>query len=167
MLYEHLVPALHGAIDQRAEFQLASEQFGHLIVQGKPAFRKVLQRGLAKLVARNPIGPDELINVLTLMDPVQFLEGGDDEIVGHEFSIALRALRLSDFDECDRGYCEMLEKMIWRRCMIRDNWEAINEIGQKGTKEVESEIRKTSLFQTLAECIKGNSFLQCSSLAPH
>ena len=155
MLYGHLVPALHGAIDQRAEFQLASEQFGRLIVRGKPAFREVLQRGLAKLVARNPISPEEMINVLTLMDPVQFLEGGDDEIVGREFALALRVLRLSNFGQCDRRYYEVLEKMIWRRCMIRDKWEVINETGQKGIKEAESEIRGTALFRTLVECMKG------------
>lgn len=153
MLYEHILPCLHGAIDERAELQLAVEQFSNTIVKGKPALHEVLERGLAKLVAREAMQADELINVLTLMDPVQFLEGEDDRIIGHEFYLSLRVLYLSDYSQSDAEYYGALEKMIWWRSMIRDNWEAINQTEKKGDQQVESEVQKTALLTTLTECL--------------
>ncbi|KAK2800340.1 hypothetical protein FQN50_008156 [Emmonsiellopsis sp. PD_5] len=156
LLYQHILPALHGAIDQSAELQLAMEQFGNHIIRGKPALRGVLQRALAKLVARRPMDPDELINLLTLMDPVQFLEGAEesDAIAGHEFFYALRVLQISNLSQRDR-YREALEMLIWRRCMVRDNWEVINKTEKKGDKEVEDNVCATALFETMRRLSEG------------
>lgn len=165
-VYEHILPALHGAIDRSAELQLANEQFAKVLVESKPALREALQRGLAKVVGRCPAETDELIDVLTLMDPVQFLEGEGSEVLGCEFPLALRALSDSDFSQHDPGYREVLEKIIWRRCMTRDNWEMINVTNQKGDQEMESTIRDTALFRTLAECADGVFLLLALLLRP-
>ncbi|KAK2753952.1 hypothetical protein FQN54_007311 [Arachnomyces sp. PD_36] len=151
-LYEHILPCLHGAIDERAELQLAMEQFGIMAVKGKPALHEVLGGGLRKLVAHEAMQADEVIHVLTLMDPVQFLEGEDDGILGHEFYLALRVLHLSGYSHSDAPYHEALEKMIWWRSMIRDNWEMINKTEKKGDQQVESEVHATALFTALTEC---------------
>ncbi|KLJ11057.1 hypothetical protein EMPG_13664 [Blastomyces silverae] len=156
LIYDHVLPALHGAIDEGAALQLAIEQFGNNIVRGKPALRALLQRCLAKLVARSPMEPEELINLLTLMDPVQFLEGGEEEdsISGHEFFFALTVLKLGNFhhpDQQGHEYREGLEMLIWRRCMIRDDWEAINRTDKKGDREVESNVQSTALAETMRQ----------------
>ncbi|KAL2371080.1 hypothetical protein RJ035_005004 [Blastomyces gilchristii] len=156
LIYDHVLPALHGAIDEGAALQLAIEQFGNNVVRGKPALRALLQRCLAKLVARSPMEPEELINLLTLMDPVQFLEGGEEEdsIGGHEFLFALTVLKLGNFHHLDQQgheYRENLEMLIWRRCMIRDDWEAINRTDKKGDREVESNVRSTALAETMRQ----------------
>ncbi|KAL1953476.1 hypothetical protein VTO42DRAFT_2772 [Malbranchea cinnamomea] len=151
LIYEHMLPALHGAIDESAELQLANEQFGKIVVESKPALREALQRGLAKVVGKCPAEPDELIDVLTLMDPIQFPEIEDDDVVGREFALALKVLKNSDIARQEPSYRVVLEKMVWRRCMIRDNWEAINMTNQKGDEEVEAAIRSTALFRTLSE----------------
>ncbi|PGH17009.1 hypothetical protein AJ79_01393 [Helicocarpus griseus UAMH5409] len=175
LVYKHVLPALHGAIDDGAALQLAVEQFGNHIVRGKPALRELLQRSLAKLVARSPMEPEELINLLTLMDPVQFLEGEEDEdhVAGHEFSLALYILQLADIPLENQkgqlqqqqqqgqaqgqqghvavGYREGLEMLIWRRCMIRDNWEVINRTEKKGDREVESNVRATALAEAMRQ----------------
>ena len=157
-VYEHIVPCLHGAIDERAEVQLAVEQFSNVTVKGKPALHEVLERGLSKLVVRESMQADELINVLTLMDPVQFLEGEDDRIIGHEFYLSLRVLCLSDYSKSDPAYYEAFEKMIWWRAMIRDDWGAINQTENKGDQQVESEVHATALFTTLTECLIEGKF---------
>ncbi|WEW55621.1 hypothetical protein PRK78_001052 [Emydomyces testavorans] len=154
MLYEHIAPVVHGAIDQSAELQLANEQLGKIVVHSKPALGEALRRGLAKLVAKCPAEPDELVDILTLIDPICVTESEDGEIVGHEFSLALRVLNLSDLSRQDPEYCRVLEKIIWRRCMIRDDWDSINSTKQKGDREVKSAIQSTALFKTL-EDIKG------------
>ncbi|EER28205.1 Nup133 nucleoporin family protein [Coccidioides posadasii C735 delta SOWgp] len=151
MLYGHIAPAIHGAIDQSAEVQLANEQFGKVIVHSKPALREALHRNLAKLVAKCPMEPDELVDTLTLIDPAPSMKDGDEDIIGHEFSLALKALSLSDLSRQDPEYCNVLEKLLWRRCMIRDDWDIINRTKQKGDKEVEDVIRSTVLFRTLSD----------------
>ncbi|OJD17859.1 hypothetical protein AJ78_02100 [Emergomyces pasteurianus Ep9510] len=156
LVYEHVLPALHGAIDEGAALQLAVEQFGNNIVRGKPALRALLQRSLAKLVARSPMEPEELINLLTLMDPVQFLEGGEEEdsVAGHEIFFALTVLKLGNFhhpDQQGHEYRQGLEMLVWRRCMIRDNWEAINRTEKKGDREVESNVQATALAETMRQ----------------
>ncbi|EEP80846.1 predicted protein [Uncinocarpus reesii 1704] len=149
-LYDHIAPAIHGAIDQSAEVQLANEQFAKIIVRSKPALRESLQRGLAKLVAKRPVEADEMIDILTLMDPC-VNEGADGDIVGHEFSLALKVLSLSDISRQDPDYCEVLERIIWRRCLIRDDWRSINSTRQKGGEEMESAVQSTALFKTLED----------------
>ncbi|EER37709.1 nuclear pore complex subunit Nup133 [Histoplasma capsulatum var. duboisii H88] len=156
LIYEHVLPTLHGAIDEGAALQLATEQFGNNVVRGKPALRALLQRCLAKLVTRSPMEPEELINLLTLMDPVRFLEGGEEEdsIGGHEFFFALTVLKMGNFHHQDQQaheYRDGLERLIWRRCMIRDNWEAINRTEKKGDREVESKVHATALAETMRQ----------------
>lgn len=154
LVYEHVLPALRGAIDQKAELELAMDHFGKHIVNDKPSLHEILEDALAKLVAREVIGVEQLIDLLTLMDPVQFLEGEDNGLVGREFYLALHVLRLSGYAHTDPAYYEMLQKLVWRRCMIRDNWEAIGETAQKLDNEVEARVRDTALFRTLTECLK-------------
>lgn len=151
LLYEHVAPVIHGAIDQSAELQLANEQLGNVTVRSKPALREALRRGLAKLIAKCPIEPDELIDILTLMDPIGVTDGEDSGIGGHEFGMALKALKISDLSRRDPEYTEILEKIVWRRCMIRDDWATINSTKQKGDKEVESAIQSTALFRLLED----------------
>jgi nuclear pore complex protein Nup133 len=157
-LYAHICPALHGALDSSAELQLANEQFGKVLVDSKPALREALQRGLAKVVGRCPAAPDELIDVLTLMDPIRWPEVEGDEVIDNEFALALRVLKASEMGRKDPSYRDILEKIIWRRCMIRDDWEKLNVTNEKGDEEMEATIRATALFRTLAECAEGELF---------
>ncbi|KAL1998440.1 hypothetical protein VTN02DRAFT_6182 [Thermoascus thermophilus] len=153
LVYEHVLPALHGAIDQKAELELAIDHFGKL-TENQPSLHEILEDSLGKLVAREVISVEQLVDLLTLMDPVQFLEGEDNGLLGREFYLALHVLRLSGYAHTDPAYYEALQKLVWRRCMIRDNWEVIGETSQKLDDEVESRVRDTALFRTLAECLK-------------
>ncbi|KAJ9196783.1 hypothetical protein DTO166G4_621 [Paecilomyces variotii] len=153
LVYDHISPALHGAIDQKAEIELAVEHFGGYLEKDRPAFHEVLEVTLAKVVAREVLNVDQLIDLLTLMDDVQFLEGEHDELSGREFYFALHALQLSGYAKTDPELYDFLQKLIWRRCMIRDNWEALGNTGQKLDKEVEAEVSNTALFRTLTECL--------------
>ena len=152
-VYEHILPCLHGAIDQRAEIQLTLEQFSATVVKGKPALQEILERGLTKLVVREAMPADQLINVLTLMEPFQFLEGDDDRVIGHEFFLALVVLRLSGYAQSDPEYHQVLEKIIWLRAMLRDDWEKINQTQQKGDEQVQLEVHGTALVRTLTELL--------------
>ena len=153
-LYEHILPALHGAIDESAELELANEHFCQVVVQSKPALREALERGIAKVVGKIPTEPDELIDIFTLIDPMRQHEHGGD-IAGHEISYAFDVLNDSNLAQLDPSYHRILEKIIWRRCMIRDDWETINKTNKKRDEEMQSVIRSTVLYRTLAEYAAG------------
>ncbi|EFQ98918.1 hypothetical protein MGYG_01931 [Nannizzia gypsea CBS 118893] len=154
-VYDSL-PHLNEAIDESARLQIANDQFANVIVRSKPALRETLQRGLAKLVTRCPVQGDELADLLTLMDPIPAIEPAEEnEVAGHEFSLALRALNLSGSVKEDSAYRENLEKIVWRRCMIRDDWERISATAGKTDDEVEAEIRSTALFKTIMDYTNG------------
>ena len=144
-LYEHISPVLHAALDGKAELDLAMTELGKRTKGNKPALNKVLQQGLADLLAHNSLGVAQLIDVLTLLDPY-FDAEAPDAIAGQEFHLALRALRLGGED--DKTDADLNEKIIWRRCMIRDDWAAINDTQLKDDKALERATSGTALFRT-------------------
>jgi nuclear pore complex protein Nup133 len=152
LVYEHILPALHGAIDQRAALELAMDHFGKHVVANRPALRELLEDALARMIDRQVLAVEQLVDLLTLMDSVHFLEGDESGLLGREFHLALRILRLSGYADTDPTYHDVLQKMIWRRCMIRDDWEAIGETDLRPDAELESHVRDTALFRTLTEC---------------
>ncbi|KAH8693105.1 putative nuclear pore complex subunit Nup133 [Talaromyces proteolyticus] len=168
LLYEHILPALHGAIDEKAELELAMEHFGNQ-VSDRPALKELLEGLLRQLISREALNADQLINLITLVDEVRFLEGEESAALGREFYIALRVLRLSDYASTDPVGYDFLERLIWRRCIIRDDWCAILKAEPRFDDELKSLLRGTALVKTLTDCIaEGMSILpvECAELYP-
>lgn len=155
MLYDHVQPCTHGAIDQGAEIQLANDQFAKELVSSKPALREALHRGMAKLVIGRPMESNELIDLLTLMDPVEVFENQGPDIFGHEFVLALRVLKLDGTFREQHKYREALENIIWRRCMIRDDWTTVGSISSKSDEEIDEELWETCLYSTIRDYVMG------------
>ena len=152
-LYAYIRPTLRGAIDETAETDLAMEQFCKRFVKGKPAFHNDLKRYLTKLVARQVLDPEALVDILTLMD-VDHSHADDEGFADRRFFLALMLLRKVGFDKTDPGRMNLHEDTIWRRCMIQDDWEAINRTELKDDTQVEVETGATALFKTLREGYK-------------
>jgi nuclear pore complex protein Nup133 len=148
----HILPSIGPVIDDTGARQVALETFGKHIVGDKkyPALRALLNDGLALLLSRKAVPPERLIDILTLMDPVLFNshEEPDPHILGHEFWLALKALRLG---EVNPSVSEALTHLIWRRAMIRDDWTLLNDTTDKNDEAVTAEMTKTSLFHTLLD----------------
>lgn len=155
MLHEHIQPALHGAIDQKAELELAMDQFGQKVVAGKPMLRRQLEMAFSKLIMSKAMIPEEIVDILTLMDPVRFLEGEDDgDLLGREFFYSLRIVDYSGMRASDPARADAIEQLIWRRCMIRDDWTEINKTELKSDAEVEEVTQSTALFLTIRHCLE-------------
>jgi nuclear pore complex protein Nup133 len=152
LTYDHILPALHSAIDQKAEIELAMEQFGSQIID-RPALRDLLEELLTHLIRRQALDADQLINLLTLIDEVQFLEGEESAVYKHQFYLALRVLRLSGYASSDPARHDFLLKQIWRRCIIRNDWRAISKADIRSDSDRKSLYRNTALASTLADCI--------------
>jgi nuclear pore complex protein Nup133 len=149
-LLAHILPSIGPVIDAAGAQQVALETFGKRVVGDKkyPALKALLNDGLGILLRRKPVPPERLIDILTLMDPVEY-DGHETEnphILGHEFWLALEVLRLS---ELDATAVEGLIHLIWRRAMIRDDWVLLNDTADKVDEEVTSDMTQTTLFRTL------------------
>ena len=151
-VHAHISPSIGPVIDDTGAKQVALETFGKRIVGDKkfPALRALLNDGLGLLVRGKAVGPEGLVDILTLMDPVVYSghKEDDPQILGHEFWLALKALRLG---EVDRSVSESLTHIIWRRAMIRDDWIMYNDTTDKDDAEVTAAMTKSSLFRTLVD----------------
>ncbi|RJE22048.1 Nuclear pore complex [Aspergillus sclerotialis] len=153
-LYTSIAPTLQGAIDQKAEIELAVGHFGSMVSEDRPSLHEVLGDALAGVVTRQVINPDQLVDLLTLIDPVQPSNCNESELWGKEFFLALRVIQLSRHYLRDPLYNSALQKLVWRRCLIRDNWKARGEAAEVSDSGGEASLHDTALFRTLMLCSK-------------
>ncbi|PYI10400.1 hypothetical protein BO78DRAFT_219793 [Aspergillus sclerotiicarbonarius CBS 121057] len=153
VIFAYIAPVLHSAIDQKAEIDIAVEQFRKPTAGDRPSLHEIFTEALAKIVTRQVVGLDELVDLLTLINLAQASEPGQDEIVGKQFYLALRIIRLS-FDQRDSHYNAALQRLVWRRCMIDSDWERTGEMAEQMGTNTESLLYGTTLFRTLCWCLK-------------
>lgn len=151
--YDYIRVTFKNAIDVTAETDLATEQYCKHFVERKPALREVLAVSISRMIARQALDLEELIDALTLIDE-DSLHPDEEGFADSRFFTALKLLRLGSFEDDERARKGLHEKIIWRRCMIQDDWEAINRTELKDDTQVEVETGATALFKTLRECYK-------------
>lgn len=152
-LYYYIRPFTDGAIDHKAEQELALDYFGGYLAQDRPSLHEILGDSLSSLVNRNIIKTDGLLDILTLIGYVEVPEEMDNDLCGREFYSALRVLDHSRYAQQDPSYVSALRKLIWRRCMIKDDWNARGKAAEAANGDSDSATRDTSLYQTLSSCL--------------
>ncbi len=157
-LYDYIKSTVRDALDADAEADLAMQRYGSSFVDGKPFLRDVLDRNLRILLAMEILPVDGLIDILTLIDGQVSYSDDGFQILDSRFFSALKILRQSTSEDTDPGRLDLLEKIIWRRCMIQDNWEEINRTELKDDKQVELETGITALFKTIKEGYRNGLF---------
>ncbi|KAJ5501683.1 Nucleoporin [Penicillium expansum] len=115
ILYMHLEHILQGAIDRKAELELALSQYGEHIFEDRPSLHEILSDALSTLVDRQVVGADGLIDILTLMGPTQLADDGESELSRSEFHLALQVLDYGRYGQRDPSYLAALQRLIWRR----------------------------------------------------
>lgn len=152
-LFSHLGPTMRSALnDTPAKIEVVMEQYGKRFVRAKRVLRSALKFNIGKVVEEQALDAEDLADTITLMD-----EDGLDPT--NEFSIrrfltALKLVRSYSLETGDIARRELLEKIIWRRCIIQDNWPEINRTELKDDVQVEAETGATALFKTLREGFK-------------
>ena len=145
-VYNYIQPHLRSALDQYASVDLALETFGKNVKKTEMQ-AAVFKESIEKLVTRRWIGEENLINVLTLIYcPPEIVD--DAQFTAHRFFFALQTLRDSPKYE-DAACTSLLQKIIWRRAIIQDDWTSINVTELKSDDEVAREAESTALFKTL------------------
>jgi nuclear pore complex protein Nup133 len=152
-VFEFVLPFIEPAIDEKAEQQLAMETFGnnHLIKQ--PKLLSLLREGMTSLVKHEAMKAPSLIDLLTLMDGSA--SGEMDHLRSQQFFLALKAVRYG-IESKDEQI--LTQRIIWRRCMLRDNWAEINNTADKDDQQVSEQLAQTALYQTLRECYNARKF---------
>lgn len=157
-LYETLRPTLRRALnDTAAKTEILMETYGKLFVKTKPALRNALKQHMAKIVEEKVLDTEDLIDAITLLD--EDVLDPESEFAICRFLTALRLVRLCNFSVGEIARKELLEKIIWRRCIIQDDWPKINRTELKDDAQVEEETGKTALFKTLREGFRSGLYL--------
>ncbi|KAE8132271.1 Non-repetitive/WGA-negative nucleoporin C-terminal-domain-containing protein [Aspergillus pseudotamarii] len=154
LIYAYISPALQGAIDQRAEVDLAIDHFGKRVTEDRPSLHELLSEALTKVVTRQIIDTHQLVDILTLMDSDQASKYGQSELSGKEFYLALRVIRLGTYAQRDSLSHITMQKLVWRRCMIKDNWVATGRAAENMDNGSEPFLYDTALFRTLGLCLR-------------
>ncbi len=149
-LYTFIKSGVSNALDAQAELDLAMERYGNRSVSGKPYLETSLKQTLQSLLAGQTLHPFDLITTMTLItdDPVQ---PSTTPLDSTRFFLALKILYLTPPTTLPPHDAALLERIIWRRCIIQDDWPLINRTELKPDTQVEIETASTSLFQTLLE----------------
>jgi nuclear pore complex protein Nup133 len=153
-IFAHVQPAISAAIDENAEIQLALEVYGNKKLAGKEALSKLLEENMGHLISHCAMDALGLIDLLTLMGG-NAKRGEHGLIDGEEFYLALQALKSGPSDKDERG---LTERVIWRRCMLRDDWNEINNTDLKDDQQVSYQLRRTALYSTLRACLKNRTY---------
>ncbi|KAK5688833.1 hypothetical protein LTS10_000811 [Elasticomyces elasticus] len=150
-VYEHVRQECMGALDRDAEVLLAMDTFGKK-VDDYESLKQVLAVHLEQLLNHDTLSPEELIDVLTLMDNYTVKDPIDQPVAslnGTEFSLALEVLDAAA-PSMPQARFETLLQLIWKRCYIYDDWSIITSEEKGSTDDdVQERLRSTAPWRTM------------------
>jgi nuclear pore complex protein Nup133 len=154
-IYDYVLPSINTAIDEKAELQIALEVHGNKSLKRKKAFLSFLEESMAHLVKHEAMDALTLIDLLTLMDGNANSEE-ERSFRGQQFYLALQA---SLYGLADKDEQALTQRVIWRRCMLRDDWAEVNNTNEKDDQQVSEQLRKTALYMTYRACFKNRMWI--------
>ncbi|KAI9773917.1 MAG: hypothetical protein M1840_006143 [Geoglossum simile] len=152
-LYRQVAPTLYGALDRVAEVQLAMDLFTHVEAEMATLYGR-LKDAVDMLVNRTAMPVYYLIDLLTLV-ALPKAETNVQHSSGQEYYLALKALQLSGIEGRKR---DAIEKMIWRRAYIREDWDSINNTELRDDAMVEQAVSSTAIYTTLLTGLRKGSW---------
>ena len=163
-LCSYVKPTVRNALDGDAEVDLALQKYG-FVVQDKSTLRHSLERHFRKMLALEVLTPEDLIDTLSLIGG-DGASSDDEGFMDSRFLYAFKVLKLASSEMDEPGFKELQEKFIWRRCMIQDDWKAINHTELKADAQAEVETGATALFNTLREGFRTGFWDKSAPLPP-
>ncbi|KAH6652823.1 Nup133 N terminal like-domain-containing protein [Truncatella angustata] len=139
-LFEQLRPVLETALDESAQLALVVEAFAPKIPKKYKILLDIFENGLDRLLKRDALDPLTLIDILTLAQ----LDADFKQAMPDQF---FEALEVAHYGIKDAAQREEAERLIWRRCFLREEWTKINNTSLKGDTDVMEVLGNTELFQ--------------------
>lgn len=144
-LYSQILQTIRVALDESAELELALETHGADIPKHQKGLVQVFKDGMGRLLKHEALDALVLIDLLTLFTPRPDSKGD----FPNQFYLALCAA-----DYALRGEeHQLVESLIWRRCLNKDNWASINNTQTKADEAVVDALADTCLFDALFTCL--------------
>lgn len=140
-LYNEILPSITTAVDESVEVQLALEAHGGLILKKQKVLGDIFEDAMFRLLKHEALDALSLIDLLTLS---RLRREHVDEI-GDQFYLALHVAALSLKGE-DR---KNAERLIWRRCYLRDDWNQINETNNKADIDQLEAVAATAAYSAM------------------
>jgi nuclear pore complex protein Nup133 len=154
--FDHIKRVVTESHDSESVLENVMNTFGTHVQKERTALGQLLRLGFSDLIAHRGMSAAFLIDILTLMDPVEvFSHSKDDNLNGKQFLLALQVLKAAQFTpEAE----QMLRRLIWKRCYLRDNWIELTNAPNKRDFELETDRRQTFAFETMLLGIKADFF---------
>ncbi|KAG4428319.1 hypothetical protein IFR05_016195 [Cadophora sp. M221] len=160
-IFAFILPSIAAAIDENAEVQLALESHGNKKLRKQLVLTRLLQDSMSRLVKHEVMNASELVDLLTLM-------GSQVETFDQEDFLARRfflALEVTHHGICRKEEQLLIQRIIWRRCMLNDDWAQVNNTVEKDEQQHSEQLKKTALYQTAYLCFK-NRFFDNKNMKP-
>ncbi|CAK7205072.1 hypothetical protein SEUCBS139899_007837 [Sporothrix eucalyptigena] len=141
LLYSWILPSITTAVDEAAELQLAMENHATRIPKRQKTLLHVFEDGLSRLLKHEALDAFTLIDLLTLVQTRK-----DDILIEEDvFYLALLVADAGLSGEDRR----QAQRLIWRRCFIRDDWAQINNTQLQDDEATASILGLTSIYTTI------------------
>jgi nuclear pore complex protein Nup133 len=122
----------------------------HLRDRGAIAQLEIVKRCLSRLVEQQALTGEELVDVLTSIDC-------NTENSKLNFYLALKLISISAVKDS-----QLNEKLVWRRLLLRDDWNSVVDTKKKSDAKVAVVTEGTLLFKTLATAADNGILSQLS-----
>ncbi|KAG5520031.1 hypothetical protein PMAC_001107 [Pneumocystis sp. 'macacae'] len=149
-LLDEIKSFIENAIDINTAVELAVEKIGHSLKK-RPATKAVFKRALKDLILEKIMNPEDLIDLLTLKDK----KINTEETSPNEYYLALKVLNSS---QLPLNQYRHIEKTIWRRIFIANDWTKILDTRNKRDASIEADTKYTALYETIYLCVISKLF---------
>ncbi|KAI1173116.1 Non-repetitive/WGA-negative nucleoporin C-terminal-domain-containing protein [Nemania sp. FL0916] len=134
-----VVPIITVALDETEELGLVQEAFTLQYPKKYRILGQLFEDAMKRLLEHEALDPLTLIDILTLVN----LPPGTQDNIADQFFLAIQVA--SNGLEGDERY--QAERLIWRRCLLREDWTSINNTSMKHDEETLDVLGQTDLFQ--------------------
>jgi nuclear pore complex protein Nup133 len=162
-VYDYILPSIKDAIDENAEVQLALEAFGNKSLKKQKRSSSLLDESMDRLVRHEAMDALTLVDLLTLMGDNRESEYGES-FGDIQFYLALQSTRYGVIEKDEQI---LVQRVIWRRCMLRDDWTVVNNTDMKDDQQVSDQLRKTALYMTFRACFKDGTWRPILHIPAH
>lgn len=146
-----ILPVISVALDESEELGLVQEAFAPEIPPKYKILSQLYEDAMKRLLKHEALDPLAFIDLLTLIK----LPGDTSDDIADQFFLAIQVA--SNGLHGDERY--QAERLIWRRCFLREDWTAINNTSQKADEETLDFLGQTDLFQLYCTLYANREFI--------
>lgn len=139
-LYETQIrPVIDSALDEQSEWDMVLDAFALKIPKKYKIVSQIFEDALRRLYNHEALDALSLIDLLTLIT----LQSESKEFISDQFFLAIQVAH----DGLSGDERVQAERLIWRRCYLREDWTRLNNTSLKNDNDVMEVLSQTDLFQ--------------------